>query len=461
MENTVNLYTVGNYTLEKSTLFPENKNEVIQISALVSDLVERVVLFPVCEVRQLPDLKKPIHFINDKEAQKMILSFHRYGPADKTGEKFCPFAPGMVRDRLTSLIGKNNLTTTFEGQSQKQRQVLLSFFTKSKLEHIRKECTDITEIWLQKQIELEQVLLFDSCLHLVGECLIKGILGYSDCTAEEVNINVEYWKNILSNKPTELKSASEFESEEGSLFTNIRDYCYDGIDLLKKVKTFLFDSAEIDTLCHRIFDATFDIKDSLVNHLSKNSFNDDEIIENIKGMLLAGQETTGYLLSFLLYEYARNPEMQKMHTDDHGKIECAYLEALRLYSVGGAIREADMDMTLTYVDAGWNKKEHFIRKGDLINIIPFIAGHNPNEWNDPEIFNPDRENLEAVRDIPHFGSGPHRCIGEKVSKMEIVTCMSHILSNATIQTDETLPPLAGSFTLRPIHDMSVQFCRKR
>lgn len=449
--------TFNRFTLEQRELTDKHKNEVKIVSALNSDFIERVLPYPVCEVRQLSDLNQPMHLIVEPNAQKLILTFHRYGPfSQNETKKLCPFGSGQVHSKFISLIGKNNLLTTFEEKSQIQRKAVLTYFSRDKMENIRISCIDITKNWLDKRIGLNNVLLFDSCLNLVGECLIKGILGFKKCTEDDVRTNCDYWKVLLANKPSELQPANEFESEEKSFFSQ---FFADVGDKLTKLKTYIIDSSKIDNLCKIIYDETLFIRNSFANHLCKKEFSESEILENIKGVLLGGLETTGYLFGFLLYEYSRNLEMQKEHSGDKEKIKSAFLEALRLYSVGGALREADMDMALIYFENDL-KKEHYIRQGDLINTLPWLAGHDSFKFENPEIFNPNRENLEDVKKIPHFGGGPHACIGKQVAEMEILTCISEILSRVIVKTDGELPQLAGNFTMRPIKDMHVQFFEK-
>lgn len=449
--------TFSRFTLEQRELTEENKNEVKIVSALNSDFIERVLPYPVCEVRQLSDLNQPMHLIVEPKAQKMILTFHRYGPFNQNEtKKLCPFGPGKVQTKFISLIGKNNLLTTFEEKSLIQRKAVHTYFSRNKLENIKICCSEVTKKWLDKRVGLKNVLLFDSCLSLAGECLIKGILGFKKCTEEDVRTNCDYWKVLLANKPSELQPASEFESEEKSFFSQF--FC-DAGDTLTKLKTYFIDSSKIDNLCKIIYEETLMIRDSFANHLCKKEFTESQILENIKGMLLGGLDTTGYLFSFLLYEYAKNPEMQGDHAENREKIKSAYLETLRLYSVGGALREASMDMALYYFENDV-RKEHYIRQGDLINTLPWLAGRNPLGFENPEIFNPNRENLEKVKDIPHFGGGPNACLGKQVAEMEILTCISEILSRVVVRTDEELPQLAGNFTMRPIEDMHIQFLEK-
>ncbi len=76
--------------------------------------------------------------------------------------------------------------------------------------------------------------------------------------------------------------------------------------------------------------------------------------------------------------------LQYKNANDFDSIHDTYLEALRFYSVGGVVREAGIDMVLRYPDLSGEKKEHYIRKGDLIGCVPYNLGHK-DEWRDAEV----------------------------------------------------------------------------
>ncbi len=161
-------------------------------------------------------------------------------------------------------------------------------------------------------------------------------------------------------------------------------------------------------------------------------------------------------MGFILYEYAKSSDLQESNANDFNRISATYLEALRLYSVGGVIREAGIDMVLSYHDSNENIREHYIRKGELIGCIPYTSGHTT-ESKDAEYFNPDRANLSRVKEILHFGSGPHACIGKKAAERELFTILKEILPAVKLSTGEILPELVSTFTLRPKHDIYVTF----
>lgn len=448
--------STGSYTIEQRTLTQNEKNPVIKISALASEHINELALLSLCEIYQLPNLEETTHVIIEPQAQKLIQTFHRYGPNGKNEGNFCPFSPSGMHKRYALILGENNLATSNQEKSQIQREAILSFFTDEKLQELTNNCLALTEKWIQEKIEQKNVFLFDACHDLIAEILIKEVLGFSKCTKKDIYSSTEYWKDLLATKSSDLKPVAE-----KSFFQGIVKDCLDlyehGPYLISKINNYEMDSYDINNLCVKIYETTVNIEESLAFHLTNKSLTKLEIIENIKGLLLAGGEPTGYLLGFLLYEYAKNPNLQANHVDACENIPNAYLEALRLYSVRGSAREASADFVLKYSDVEGNEKEHYIRKGNLIRTSPMVAGHNPLLFNDSENFNPDRKNLEAVNNIPHYGSGPNQCIGKKIAEILIINCTDEILSYASLTSNENVNPVIGKYTIRPKTDILVNF----
>lgn len=456
--NTITRWSNDSFCLEIRN-FPEDcHNQVYHTSVYAKDLLQ-LPKKPYCEVRELPDWKTKIHMIFDPEAQKLIESFHRYGPSKQNPEKLCPFTGGKIKQRFSSLIGENNLGSLHEGESERYRKTFESFFNKNKLMELKSEWKDIARIWSEEQINKGNVGLFQSCHELIARCLINGILSFSESTPEDIDFNVSYWKELFSKLPHELKSLEELKSEgEPGIFQWGFNLAKDWKEFSSKVSTYLFSSGQLDSLAFKIYENTCKKENSLCKFLLSKNFTLDEILENIKGTLLAGQETMGYLLGFIIYEYSKNPNLQQIHAINPKEIEKVYLEALRLYSPAGAMREAGTDFIIEpVISQDEQKLTHYVKKGDLIACVPFLSGHDPEIWENPEQFDCERSNLDKVKSIPHFGNGKHKCIGEKAGKLELMVIIEVILTSIVFDTNEVLPPLIDSFTLRPVTDIPINF----
>lgn len=168
---------------------------------------------PICEIRQLPNWDVVVHYVMDPEAQKLIESFHRYGMQKPLPHNPCPFKDGSLRNRFTTLIGQNNVMTVYEEQSQDYRRTIMAYFKHQKLEELKIKWKEFTKEWLCQQITQDNVNLFDASLLLIGKCLIKGMLGYKECSDADITFNTEFWKNLFKLSPEEMKSLKELEAQ--------------------------------------------------------------------------------------------------------------------------------------------------------------------------------------------------------------------------------------------------------
>jgi cytochrome P450 len=87
-----------------------------------------------------------------------------------------------------------------------------------------------------------------------------------------------------------------------------------------------------------------------------------------------------------------------------------------------------------------------IPEGEIVAISPYLTHHDPNVYNDPDKFNPDRfANGAAMKHIEdktymQFGFGPHRCLGEKFANVVLKTGWMECLHNYKV---ELKSPLTG------------------
>lgn len=147
----------------------------------------------------------------------------------------------------------------------------------------------------------------------------------------------------------------------------------------------------------------------------------------------AGFETSSGTMSFLMYELAMNPEVQeralkevkevlKKHdgvlsyeaAQDMAYLNACFDEALRKYPVIGQLFRKSLER---YTFPG---TDITIEKGTAILIPVSALQSDPNHFEDPTVFRPDRflgenkSNIKQCSYIP-FGDGPRNCIGENIT----------------------------------------------
>nr|GMD96325.1 abscisic acid 8'-hydroxylase 4-like [Ipomoea batatas] len=174
-----------------------------------------------------------------------------------------------------------------------------------------------------------------------------------------------------------------------------------------------------------------------------HTLNDDQIADNIIGVLFAAQDTTASVLTWILKYLHDNPKLlqavkaeQKairlsktvenspLTWTDTRQMPTTYkvvLETLRMSSViSFTFREAvaDVEYQGYLIPKGWK-------------VLPLFRNihHNPDFFTDPQKFEPSRfENAPKPNTFMPFGSGVHACPGNELAKLEMLVMTHHLVT---------------------------------
>ncbi|XP_055386051.1 cytochrome P450 6a9-like [Condylostylus longicornis] len=197
----------------------------------------------------------------------------------------------------------------------------------------------------------------------------------------------------------------------------------------------------------------------------KNSPNENELhgitIEEIAAQVflffLAGFETSSSTLGFLLYEIAQNHEIQNKMRSEINEVlkdfngdftyeamtKLNYMdqvisETLRKYPpVVNLLRKCISD----YKVEGTN---YVIPNGTVLIIPVYPIQHDPEIYPNPEKFNPDNYNQEAINSrhsstFLAFGDGPRNCLGLRFGKMQTKVGLVTLLSKFKFSVCDATP----------------------
>lgn len=460
---------------------PFTDPEVKKISIYMHDVVKAATLTqsvgmaPIFKA-QLPD-KSFVHIVIDPLLQKKFEEQHRYGPEDKTKLRHTQFFTSEgVRDKLQAVFPKENLLTTFEEDSKIIRQSIFKFFNPKNLDHLRNVWQGIAEDWAFEMVKSEKVLLFEATSQLVARFLIEGLLGYRRNSEEAVRINTTLWKTLLDPLPTQMH---DVDSLPMGFFSWCKEQVFNGLSMCQKVIAYKRELSQFREIVKEIIKYGCSEEGrqnpNLCAHLA-NTMSSELLEGTIEIFMLAGQETASYLLGYILYQYAAQPDLFNEHAADIKKEQFAdmktkskmqdylfykaYQEGLRMYPTGGTGRKVALDLVVKNSQGmpEGMPAEYTIRKGERINCIPFVAGRNPALWKDPEVFNPARPELENVLEkTVSFASGANSCPGRMAAELEIFVALYTILSMVTVEKVEDLPPLIDANVIRPEKDIPITF----
>lgn len=243
--------------------------------------------------------------------------------------------------------------------------------------------------------------------------------------------------------------------------------------------------ATIDKIIYRLIEerrASQERQDDLLTMLieardeeSEEVMDDKQLRDELVTIFLAGHETTAIALSWSIALLSLHPMVRRKlqnevdqvlgdripGASDYNNLPytiAVVSEAMRLYPpLPMTIRQALEDDVLD----GYTIKAN---SGVFINI--YSAHHNPDVWENPEGFDPQRFLPEQSKNIPRFaylpfGGGPRQCIGNNFALMEAVLALSMITQRYELNLvpgADLAPYMPG--TLRPKGGVPVVIKRR-
>lgn len=154
-------------------------------------------------------------------------------------------------------------------------------------------------------------------------------------------------------------------------------------------------------------------------------------------LLAAGHETTASTLGWAFERISRHPDvLQKLVAEAEVGEDNAYRQAtiLEIQRVRTVIDFAGRHVVVPMYELG----DYRIPQGFSIMVSLLQLHHNPEEFPDPERFDPQRfidGKPNTFAWVP-FGGGTRRCVGAAFANMEMDVALRTVLRHVTIQTTD-------------------------
>jgi cytochrome P450 len=195
-------------------------------------------------------------------------------------------------------------------------------------------------------------------------------------------------------------------------------------------------------------------------HTDGSPMRDEEIVDELMTLLVAGHETTASSLSFACADLVRNPGVLATLTDavdtgDDAYLDATIIEALRRRPV---LPFSQPRLVVKPIEVGGRRYD----PGVCLNAGIYLIHHDPAIYPEPYAFRPERwldQRPGTFTWLP-FGGGRRRCLGASFAQLEMRVVLRELLRKTTLSSSTppertarrhitVTPARGGRMTLRP------------
>lgn len=354
--------------------------------------------------------------------------------------KGASFKKGALFDRFRPVFG-NGLATSDGAFHRRQRRMVQPAFHRQRItgyaDTMARVATGLTATWRPGQVRVVEEDTQALAVTIVGEALFSTEMG--KLAIEEVRRSVftvlkHGMVRALSPSFAEkrLPGSREFDAAVARMRAIV-------LDVVRGWREHGVDRGDLLSVLLMAQDSD-----------TGAGMSDEQVHDEVMTLLIGGIETTALALAWTFHELARHPEVERrVHAEvdevlggrtpgfaDVGKL--VYLnqvvnEVLRMYPVWFLMRR-----TLAPVELG----DAALPEGAEVIFSPHALHHDPDSFEGPHRFDPDRWSPERAARVPKgafvpFGAGARQCVGNLFAQTEIVTAV------ATVAARWRLVPVSG------------------
>jgi enediyne biosynthesis protein E7 len=181
---------------------------------------------------------------------------------------------------------------------------------------------------------------------------------------------------------------------------------------------------------------------------------DDQLVDEVLTLIVAGHETTASTLSWCWYLLSQHPDEEEKLSNELGSL-VGPVESLQFSDLSKfPYTRQILEETMRLFPAGWivTRKalhddqlgEYFVRAGTEVYIVLYSIHRHPALWEEPDRFDPDRFRPERMKDrhrlaaIP-FSAGPRNCIGALFARTEMQIHLMTIAKHLRLRYEQSKP----------------------
>ena len=186
-----------------------------------------------------------------------------------------------------------------------------------------------------------------------------------------------------------------------------------------------------------------DVLVSIKDEEGNPRFSADEVTGMFISLMFAGHHTSSGTSAWTLIELIRHPEvyaevlaeLEELYADGQ---EVSFHALRQIPKLDNVVKETlrlhpPLIILMRVAKGDFDVEGFPIRNGDYVAASPAISNRIPEDFPDPDAFNPDRYNKPEQADLANrwtwipFGAGRHRCVGAAFATMQIKAIFSVLL----------------------------------
>jgi cytochrome P450 len=373
----------------------------------------------------------------------------------------------IVTDILSKYAGKGILTTNGD-YWLKQRRLIQPGFHKSKIESL---LTEMNAVILNMMDDLSRKInegqtqfdILDEMTKMTLSIVSKALFS-TTISDDQINIlkfGVQALQDITMKEAQNpflsgWRKLSGFQKKSEDHLVRIYKLITDYITERRS------DPEPPSDLMTMLLDARYEGTDE--------GMNNQQILDEILIIFIAGFETTTNALTFCLYLLSQHPEplstlrteLDELDLSLHPTIkevmEMKYTtqvisESMRLYPPAWFMDRVAIEDDMI--------GEEQVKAGEIIALYTYGLHRSSEFWIDPDAFNPDRfsetnKSMLTPNAFIPFGKGPRLCIGSQFAQMEMNLVLYHFIKRFNFQLVQPYSlELDTKITIRPKYGMPM------
>lgn len=335
--------------------------------------------------------------------------------------------PGEGAKVLGPIMGRHSVLLLDEDAHMEQRKLMLPAFHGEKMAALTGLLEEVTEKAIASWPRDETIALHPRLQAVTLEVILRAVFGFSEgARLNEMRALLEQYL-VQGVHPAVMLPPLHWDLGPRSPWgrfvrTREKTLALLGAQVAERRRS----GEESDDVLAMFLDA---------RHSDGSPMRDEEIVDELMTLLVAGHETTASSLSFACADLVRNPDVLAaltgaVDTGDDEYLDATITEALRRRPV---LPFSQPRLAVKPVEVGGRRYE----PGICLTAGIYLIHHDPELYPEPYAFRPERwldQRPGTFTWLP-FGGGRRRCLGASFAQLEMRVVLRELLRQTTLHGD--------------------------